>query len=160
MCEYEVNISTNEKTEKQNFNTNCCRTMLNIKVNDATCLWKGLDLSYNVCEYEVNWFTSEQVVRGKRNFNANCYEHRSYQSINRNFLRKIRLIKTNPNEVVLLCRLRSSLNENVYNWVVFVYASWLSKKMRLSVLKNCISHTVLKNNKPVQYVSINRNCRQ
>ena len=34
VCEYEVNLSTNEKviTEKQNFNTNCYRTMLNIKV--------------------------------------------------------------------------------------------------------------------------------
>ena len=34
VCEYEVNLSTNEKviTEKQNFNTNRLRTMLNIKV--------------------------------------------------------------------------------------------------------------------------------
>ena len=34
VCEYEVNLSTNEKviTEKQNFNTNYYRTMLNIKV--------------------------------------------------------------------------------------------------------------------------------
>jgi len=33
VCEYEVNLSTNEKviTEKQNFNTNCSRPMLNIK---------------------------------------------------------------------------------------------------------------------------------
>ena len=34
VCEYEVNLSTNEKvrTEKQKFNTNCQRTMLNIQV--------------------------------------------------------------------------------------------------------------------------------
>ena len=34
VCEYEINLSTNEKvlTEKQNFNTNCLRTMLSIKV--------------------------------------------------------------------------------------------------------------------------------
>ena len=34
VCEYEVNLSTNEKviTDKQNFNTKCYRTMLNIKV--------------------------------------------------------------------------------------------------------------------------------
>ena len=38
--------------------------------NDA-CLWKGIDLSNNVCEYEVNWLTNEKVIRGKRNFNAN-----------------------------------------------------------------------------------------
>jgi len=34
VCEYEVNLSPNGKviTEKQNFNTNYLRTMLNIKV--------------------------------------------------------------------------------------------------------------------------------
>jgi len=34
VCEYEVNLSTNEKviTEKQNFNTNSKNTMLNIKL--------------------------------------------------------------------------------------------------------------------------------
>jgi len=34
VCEYEVNLSTNEKviTENQNFNTNCLRTILKIKV--------------------------------------------------------------------------------------------------------------------------------
>jgi len=34
VCEYEVNMSTNEKvrTEKQYSNTNCYRTMVNIKV--------------------------------------------------------------------------------------------------------------------------------
>jgi len=34
------------------------------------CLWRGLDLSNNVCEYEVNRFTNEKVIRGKQNFNA------------------------------------------------------------------------------------------
>jgi len=31
---------------------------------------KGLDLSNNVCEYEVNRFTYEKVIRG--NQNGNC----------------------------------------------------------------------------------------
>jgi len=39
-----------------------------------------IDLSNNVCEYEVNQLTNEKVIRGKRNFNAN-------------FLPKIPLIK-------------------------------------------------------------------
>jgi len=42
------------------------------KGHNAACLWKGLDLSNNVCEYEVNPFTSDKEIRGKRNFNANC----------------------------------------------------------------------------------------
>ena len=29
-------------------------------------LWKGLDLSNYVCEYEVNRLTNEKVIRGKR----------------------------------------------------------------------------------------------
>ena len=29
---------------------------------DVTCWWKGLDLSNNVCEYEVNWFTKEKLL--------------------------------------------------------------------------------------------------
>ena len=33
---------------------------------------KGLDQSNIVCEYEVNQLTNEKVIRGKRNFNANC----------------------------------------------------------------------------------------
>jgi len=32
----------------------------------------GLDLSNNVCEYEVNRLTNEKGIRGKRNCNANC----------------------------------------------------------------------------------------
>ena len=40
--------------------------------HSAACVWKGLDLSNNVCEYEVNQLTNEKVIRGKRNFNANC----------------------------------------------------------------------------------------
>ena len=39
--------------------------------NDA-CLLKGLSLSNNVCEYEVNRLTNEKVIRGKQNFKANC----------------------------------------------------------------------------------------
>ena len=30
------------------------------------CLWKGLDLSNNVCEYEVKLLTNEKDIRGKR----------------------------------------------------------------------------------------------
>jgi len=30
-----------------------------------TCLWKDLDLSNNVREYEVNRLTNEKVIRGK-----------------------------------------------------------------------------------------------
>ena len=41
----------------------------------------------HVCEYEVNWLTNE-VIREKRNFNANCLRRRTPQSISRNFLRK------------------------------------------------------------------------
>ena len=41
--------------------------------NDA-CLWKGLGLSNNVCEYEVNQLSKEKDIRGKWNFNANCYD--------------------------------------------------------------------------------------
>ena len=40
--------------------------------HNAACLWKGFDLSNNVCEYEVNQLTNEKVIRGKRNYNANC----------------------------------------------------------------------------------------
>ena len=40
--------------------------------HNAAWLWKILDLSNNVCEYEVNWLTYEKVIRGKQNFNANC----------------------------------------------------------------------------------------
>ena len=28
--------------------------------HDATCWWKGLDLSYIVCEYEVNPLTNDK----------------------------------------------------------------------------------------------------
>ena len=57
VCEYEVNLSTNEKviTEKQNFNTNCW--------------WKG-DLSNTVCEYEVNSLTNDKVITEIKNFNT------------------------------------------------------------------------------------------
>ena len=33
---------------------------------------KGLDLSNNMCEYEVNQLTYEKVIKGKRIYNANC----------------------------------------------------------------------------------------
>ena len=41
--------------------------------HNVACLRKGLDLSNNVCEYEVNWLTNEKV-RGNRNFNTKFFE--------------------------------------------------------------------------------------
>ena len=40
--------------------------------HNTACLWKVIDLSDNVCEYEVNRLTSKKVIRGKQNFNENC----------------------------------------------------------------------------------------
>jgi len=63
VCEYEVNMSTNE-TEKRNFNT----TMLKIKVmwrSKSQCdmlvitLWELCNI---VCEYEVNTLTNYTVI--------------------------------------------------------------------------------------------------
>ena len=34
--------------------------------------WKGLDLSNNVCDYEINWLTNEKVIRGKQNSKSNA----------------------------------------------------------------------------------------
>jgi len=41
--------------------------------HNAACLWKGHDLSNNVCEFEINQLTNEKLFRGKRNFYANCF---------------------------------------------------------------------------------------
>ena len=35
-------------------------------------LWKGFDLSKNVCEYEVNLLTNEKLLDENETFNANC----------------------------------------------------------------------------------------
>jgi len=35
------------------------------------CLWKGHDISNNVCKSEGNRLPNENIIRGKRNFNAN-----------------------------------------------------------------------------------------
>ena len=75
VCDYEVNLSTNEKvvTEKQNLFKNNVKYQGHLKVKvTMLCLWKGHDLSNDMCEYEVNRLTNEKVIRGKRNFNANC----------------------------------------------------------------------------------------
>jgi len=40
--------------------------------HNAACLWKRLDLSNKVSEYEVNQLINEKVIRGKQNFTANC----------------------------------------------------------------------------------------
>ena len=47
--------------------------------HNVACLRKGLDLSNNVCEYEVNWLTNEKV-RGNRNFNTKFFEKSGYKS--------------------------------------------------------------------------------
>jgi len=61
-CEYEVNLSTNEKviTEKQTLT----------QIVKEQCWWKGLDLSNIVCEYEVNPLTKDKVITEIQNFNA------------------------------------------------------------------------------------------
>ena len=60
MCEYEVNLSTNEKVITENkTNTNCYRTILNIKV-----------ISNSVCEYEVNPLTNDKVIAEIQNLKA------------------------------------------------------------------------------------------
>ena len=78
MCEYEVNLSTNEKviTEKntqktltQNVKEQCWISRSSEgQGHSAKCLFNCLDLSNNVCVYEVNRLTNEKVLRGKRNF--------------------------------------------------------------------------------------------
>jgi len=35
-----------------------------------------LHVCEHVCEYDVNLLTNEKVIRGKRNFNSNCYRRR------------------------------------------------------------------------------------
>ena len=79
MCEYEVNPLTNDKviTEIKLFNKNdkvvqeqCYMSRLSEgQSHNAACLRKGIDLSNNVREYEVDWLTNEKVIRGKQNFN-------------------------------------------------------------------------------------------
>ena len=78
MCEYEVNPLTKllqkSKTLMQNDKVvkEQCWMSSEGQGHNATYLWKGLDLSNNVCEYAVKRLTSEKVKRGKQNFNANC----------------------------------------------------------------------------------------
>ena len=36
--------------------------------HNAACLWKGLDLSNNLCKYEVNQQTNEKGIRGKQTY--------------------------------------------------------------------------------------------
>ena len=67
VCEYEVNLSTNEKviTEKKKTLTQIVKEQCWIsrsskgQDHDVTCWWKGLDLSNSVCEYEVNPLTND-----------------------------------------------------------------------------------------------------
>ena len=46
--------------------------MIKLLKNNVNCQGDNADLGNNVCEYEVNRLTTEKVIRGKRNFNANC----------------------------------------------------------------------------------------
>jgi len=72
VCEYNVNLSTNEKviTEKQNLKNNVeYQGHLKVKVIMLVCE-KGHDRINEVYEYEVHRLTNEKVMR--RNFNANC----------------------------------------------------------------------------------------
>ena len=39
--------------------------------HNAACLWKGLDLSNNVCEYEVNQLTNDKVITEIQNLTQN-----------------------------------------------------------------------------------------
>jgi len=55
-------LTQNDEVVKQQ-----CQGHMMVKV-----IMPGHDLSNNVCEYEVNRLTNEKVIRGKRNFNANC----------------------------------------------------------------------------------------
>ena len=68
MCEYEVNLSTNDKG--YNWKTKLTQIVKEQcwisrssegQGHDATCWWKCLDLSDIVCEYEVNPLTNDKV---------------------------------------------------------------------------------------------------
>ena len=77
VCEYEVNLSTNEKviTEKRNFvkivKEQCWISRPSEgQCQDATCWCQGLDLSNIVCEFVVNPLTNDKVLTEIQNFNA------------------------------------------------------------------------------------------
>ena len=75
VCEYEVNLSTNEKLiiEKQNLTQivkEQCWISRSSEGHSATGLWRGLDLSNIMCEYEVNPLTNDKVITEIQNFNA------------------------------------------------------------------------------------------
>ena len=42
--------------------------------HDATCWWKGFDLSNIVCEYEVNPLTNDKVIAEIQNLMQNVKE--------------------------------------------------------------------------------------
>ena len=60
--------------------------------HNATCWWKGYDLSNNVCEYEVNRLTNELLEENETLMHI-VYDARRppnwiHQSVSLNFLRK------------------------------------------------------------------------
>ena len=63
MCEYEVNMSTNEKvlTKKQNLLQNNVEYQGHLKVK-VILRYVGEMVLNNVCDYEVNSLTNEQVI--------------------------------------------------------------------------------------------------
>ena len=65
VCEYEVNLSTNEKLGQGHSEGQC---------HNATCWWKGIDLSNSVCKYEVNPLTNDKVITEIQN-NVKCQGH-------------------------------------------------------------------------------------
>ena len=60
--------------------------------HNVTYWWKGLDLSNNVLEYEVNRLTNENVIGGKKNFYRKRRQPRFHQSLRlSSFLHILRL---------------------------------------------------------------------
>jgi len=58
--------------------------------HNAACLWKGLDLSNTMCEYEVIGWLMKQLLEENETL-TQIVTGRFHQSISRNLLQKIRL---------------------------------------------------------------------
>ena len=79
VCEYEVNLSTNEKviTENQNLKQTVkeqCWISRSSEgqCHNVTCWWECLDLNNIVCEYEVNPLTNDKVITEIPNLKVKC----------------------------------------------------------------------------------------
>ena len=62
VCEYEVNLSTNEKLITEEKKQCWLSRSSEGQGHNATCWWKWYDLSYNVCQYEVIRLTNDKVI--------------------------------------------------------------------------------------------------